>query len=280
MTTIQASIAAVLHNDILPPRPKRLSRLSLRISHTISRRHRVDSTSHTSSEIIPEALPPPLNAASSNPALHHEARAPIDSLTPELLEKILLLASIDYSVFNSYQGPWAYSQVCRFWRLICVSSPRMWSCITIKPLYHLTSHTRGLLRRALYLSVGAPAGLSITLWCPRMTECQFDKAATVEEILRLMWPAADRWRSLRMYVPVQTRLSRCLRGVAGGVPILERVSISMHGPKNVAGDGKVTINAFQYAPSLTSLTLSGLHPHTEVLFPPDIPNYSDKRLPE
>lgn len=72
------------------------------------------------------------DVVSDNPASSTTSLAPIHSLPPELLQKILSYMSPERPSFRSYSYPLCLSQVCSLWRKLVLDMPSLWAQLFIK----------------------------------------------------------------------------------------------------------------------------------------------------
>ncbi|KDQ55115.1 hypothetical protein JAAARDRAFT_195986 [Jaapia argillacea MUCL 33604] len=166
--------------------------------------------------------------------------SPALQLAPELLSEVFC-HSLRFSEFiqpNSLESPLLLSQICRHWRHIALTTPRLWSSIRfavtadeVKNMHRISTLQLWLLR-----SGNCPLSLRFE---PDSCICSLDPVLNKDSMR--FWPEvldqAHRWEHVSIKVP--TRFwNWMLRLVAGPTPILRTLTIDTLSGSDVGVDGR------------------------------------------
>ena len=121
--------------------------------------------------------------------------APIRQLPTEIMLEIFLIASPSVSMTATAGTPWKLGYVCGRWRDIVLSSPKLWSCISLGFPDEQISKRRGvqacnLLKLCLARSGQHP--LSIRLWAHCKANLDISR-----DLVKIALQAQNRWKNLR-----------------------------------------------------------------------------------
>lgn len=147
-------------------------------------------------------------------AQHKAILSPLRSLPDDILLTIFQWASSSdtrgVDSMSSSRAPWTLSHVSRRWRALAISSPCLWSNITIisRALDISTSHQRDKMSLKLNLHVrrSAECNLFVRVISNIITQ------VFLEEYLALLLPTAHRWKSLSLAIhssALAVRLAEC-----------------------------------------------------------------------
>ncbi|KAJ7435771.1 hypothetical protein B0H11DRAFT_1755680, partial [Mycena galericulata] len=120
---------------------------------------------------------------------------------------------------SSIQSPLFLGHICRKWRDISLSTPSLWTSITLL-LGNVTAHQRQLHLLELWLSRSRS--------CPLLISLHFDPsylpsnapAVSVTEFIEAILPHCGRWKDVQLMAPTADLLP-----VHGDMPLLE-ISVS------------------------------------------------------
>ncbi|KAK0200073.1 hypothetical protein DFS33DRAFT_216412 [Desarmillaria ectypa] len=182
--------------------------------------------------------------------------APVRRLPNEILSEIFSFActvmSDSVDIVNGV--PWVLSRVCSLWRSICLSSPHLWSTITIASTSSSRHHVAGILGN--YLDRSRELLLNLYLdgsACTTPVDINFNGRGT--NLLRVLRPHRSRWRKLILSCdrsPVILDIISAWEHSAPGFTHLKRIDIRT--PE--AGDGPIYhTTAFSRAINLESIHL-------------------------
>lgn len=169
----------------------------------------------------------------------------------------------EYSPENKYpdimdrtQAPWILTQVCRDWRSIALSAPRLWSKIVIRPdLAHSEldlKNTLLSLEISLLRSANSPLFVSLQAsdYTHTMDHWQFKKSWT--DILGALMRRAEHWHEVSFSMDLFYVMQ--LVEVKGRIPLLRRLRLHIW-PKDYVRFGELDI--FAQSPALRHLQLRG-----------------------
>ncbi|KAG7451852.1 uncharacterized protein BT62DRAFT_915664 [Guyanagaster necrorhizus] len=154
---------------------------------------------------------------------------PIRCLPFEIIGEILLhtLSGPDHwnnypEVHDYHHGPWAYSRVCRRWRAVAISLPRLWSEL-------LVPSNCG----SYWLHVKNPIG-RLQLWLRRSGSCPLRilysasgkcRPKEHDTITSLLFEQSDRWEVFRWIGCSDPERFERLSEVVGRVPLLRHLDL-------------------------------------------------------
>ncbi|KIY70420.1 hypothetical protein CYLTODRAFT_488096, partial [Cylindrobasidium torrendii FP15055 ss-10] len=165
----------------------------------------------------------------------------INGLPPEILSEIFL-AFVQTVSFDVDDGPRMLESVCRLWRDITITTPRLWASFVVVSRPDHAVCTANTLNVFLKRSGATP--LTFT-FC-----AAFTTAATHPLLERLMDHSA-RWKDVSLEIPLS--LLPSLNRIHGRVGILHSVSLRATGGMSAITD----IAAFDDAPRLEKISILG-----------------------
>ncbi|KAF8914801.1 hypothetical protein CPB85DRAFT_1433544 [Mucidula mucida] len=172
-------------------------------------------------------------------------QSPIQQIPVELLEAIFFQAISISPEDYSLQPQWVLRQVCRLWRNVCTSSPRLWKELCVKV------HTAAKLRDAKSL-------LWLALLCTKEVDLviTFDTTSSASDLaltlLDLLTRRSRQWRTIH-FISLDAACTRALTRVRGSLPRLRELHIDSTPDARVYEE----IAAFTHAPLLEGLYLNG-----------------------
>ena len=147
--------------------------------------------------------------------------------------------------------PWAVGQVCRRWRTAFLSSPVLWSCLSLLDprVYDLTTAYLAEMERrsAIYLKRSGQHPLTLTI-------CTDDSPieGSMVTVFNMLLSCSDRWRKAAIVLPLSSSVNGdALLECRGRMPILESLLIDVYAFK----DSEKYLNVFEIAPRLTEVNL-------------------------
>ncbi|KAJ7772208.1 hypothetical protein B0H16DRAFT_1880924 [Mycena metata] len=166
------------------------------------------------------------------------------------------------------QGPLLATQICRKWRHIALSSPRLWSSIALE-LVDVAAEERELNLLKPWLARSQDCLLSISLFYepPRDPILGIDSNGSVEAFVDAIIPHSKRWQDLEIVTP----MSDFMRiDITGEFPLLRTLTLGITNMEAVTAYPRSPTwpyEIFHGAPALTELALArGFEP--AVLLPP------------
>lgn len=186
---------------------------------------------------------------------HPLRRMPDDILTE------IFLACIDEDVghtwvvenedsFDLRQAPWVLVQVCKRWREVTLSYPRLWSTIRLS-LHDSDGLNSGHFRVSLLvllLQRSAMHPLSVSINSPPASHSSGNKPF-LHPLLQVLLPTSSRWKSARFTIPGCLSALDYLHGSLQNLRYLDIVK------RGFRTDPASTLNAFEFAPSLRCLAV-------------------------
>ncbi|KIK66200.1 hypothetical protein GYMLUDRAFT_38014 [Collybiopsis luxurians FD-317 M1] len=190
---------------------------------------------------------------------YRKAIRAIRRLPPEILQKIFLCCVDDpdpddfrltseVNSLDARNAPWSLAHVCKLWRSIALSSPQLWSFLTIdlsifqhdtfSRQLKLESQASFLPSRYLALSRGRPLNVTVVSKVPS------------DPLLLLICSHSFRWRNVAFSLPPAGL--QVLSTVQECVPLLEHLHIHIPSSQFPGWEGE-TLTAFKHAPKLTSV---------------------------
>jgi len=128
---------------------------------------------------------------------HQGLLSPIRRTPPELLAKIFILClPVDqFVMINVLDAPLLLAQICRRWREIVLSTPRLWNslCVVEHLLEELIPFNRILLIK-VWLSRSGNLPLSISI-------NGFHNSTNPQDLMDVLIPFASRWSNLALHLP-------------------------------------------------------------------------------
>ncbi|KAK0439946.1 uncharacterized protein EV420DRAFT_1167745 [Desarmillaria tabescens] len=118
-----------------------------------------------------------------------------------------VISSLDYR-----QAPWLLTRVCKHWRAIALSHPRLWSIISVNtPRGRYAGSSTHMQALELQLQRSGTCSLSVTLRSTTMLASS--------PTLELLVSSSHRWQKLLTAVPIQAYRDLCK--IEGNLPLLE-----------------------------------------------------------
>lgn len=205
----------------------------------------------------------------SNYAKENEAiLTPIERLPPEILSEIFLrLLPPTWGSESNLMVPRKVvmlpGQICRRWRKVALSTPKLYTSITIGREHGSVELEVALIKVWLARSGNLPLSLDYTLFLTRPIT---DFHPAIDEAL----PHSDRWKNVSLAYPLSS--VRNLGVIKGRLRCLEILTISLEGDLEVQGH---QIDAFEIAPQLRSLGFaSPIPPHILTVPWPQLTNFN------
>ena len=169
--------------------------------------------------------------------LHHRPTSPICRVPPEIMSMIFILCLGEFKYHKAEQA-WVLGWVCRYWRNVAFSTPRLWS----KPTFRLHGSRSGndVIMAKEWLARAGASPLKLSLegsWetAHAVLDASVDQSHAWEEFsYRLSF------RLLQHLSPIKNRLHQ-----------LERLTLRPVGPKSLTE----LVDVFEDAPRLHHLTL-------------------------
>ncbi|KAK7047136.1 hypothetical protein VNI00_006801 [Paramarasmius palmivorus] len=171
--------------------------------------------------------------------------------------------------------PWVLGQVCLSWRSLVLSTPELWTTVSIRvrhPESVRRSISSNVLRLGLQLDRSQNHPLTVTIYCPKVdgshnTYNYRDGEYILDEnnpLLVLLCACSRRWRHLRLEGHIETMLAR-MTYVGGLLPELESLTIALELDHKLSEYERVNRTSpletcFQFAPRLKSVSFSRLIP--------------------
>ncbi|KAJ8073848.1 hypothetical protein AAF712_003297 [Marasmius tenuissimus] len=197
------------------------------------------------------ALETKRNWLKSSVTRYHSLLSPIRSLPPEILSMIFAF-SCEANPLDVCHVPPAVtlSFVCAQWRTIVLSSPSLWSSISIDfehwdmipNLCVLENMTR------LFLERSKKSPLTLVLRLSEPTSCEFRASSTLNALV----DSADRWCDITLLEPWNIGPSSPIfQGLRGHLPILRSLHLNGAGPR----DDHLKFDFFDSCPALDSLQI-------------------------
>ncbi|KAJ7353519.1 hypothetical protein DFH08DRAFT_692879 [Mycena albidolilacea] len=166
------------------------------------------------------------NALSAYVDSHKALLSPIRRLPLDVIEEIFMFC-VPYGM-SATEGPLLLGGICRSWRAISISMPRLWSYIhVVSPSWYLSLPERGQYdaRFGKWLNVCTRRAGSLLL------SISLADRVISAETLRVLVSLASRWGSIRFVLPLLLlqRLSDSL--VETDVPLLRDIDLTIFPPR-------------------------------------------------
>ncbi|KII86350.1 hypothetical protein PLICRDRAFT_286421 [Plicaturopsis crispa FD-325 SS-3] len=186
-------------------------------------------------DTVQESVETPSSCSTSTTSETHSATP---ELPPEIWAEIFSYQE-DGDTFRPDCAPLLHAQVCRHWRAICLSTPRLWSSLTIH--FHRRNSDSQLALTKLYLERSREHPLSIELHIGRDSKDR----SFVEALI----PHSHRWLNVELMMPWSS--VDLLDSVRDRIPILRKLHVFPH----PLDPWVSTTDAFTNAPSLRYFTI-------------------------
>ncbi|KAF7337914.1 hypothetical protein MVEN_02014600 [Mycena venus] len=176
-------------------------------------------------------------------------RAP--TLPPEILAEIFIhcLPALGFVTPDPAEPPLALCAICRWWREVALSTPRLWSSLLVDFDDMPTNNTDvDLYRKWLSRARGAPLSISLKDWDEK------EVLTSVDPILQTFVGLSRQWKNIE--IDVGMNLARSIFPVDGDFPLLERLTVSVHA-------SELSIS-FCDAPKLRQVSIPIYNPHIQV----------------
>lgn len=176
-------------------------------------------------------------------------------------------ASVSHHVRVSYEFPWRFAEVCRYWRDVVVGIPEFWTTISIEslgvmpPFRTFTMEQEDLEAHRCELQLERSKALPLTI----RAQTFFSHSALDTIILQ-----QDRWKDVELRMPLLVFICFFVKAVRVTKPTnLERLLVSLYDPRSWVPDD--TSPEFLPVDFVTALELANSKPETkDVEFPRDI----------
>ncbi|KAJ7062626.1 hypothetical protein C8F01DRAFT_1134757 [Mycena amicta] len=192
--------------------------------------------------------------------------SPIRCLHDDILREIFLhtLPETRNTAFSADEGPLLVSQICRWWRNIALTTPRLWASMhivlpDIARIPRVVDVTKTWLERSAAVPVDFTVGLA-HLWA---LEIRISRPLGTDfaNLVSLLVAHSSRWRSVSFDIPHHDERSPLTFLSVSDVPLLRSVSFSVH--HRPMGHGldelplSVIPSTFLTAPTLKSFKFDG-----------------------
>ncbi|KAJ7280967.1 hypothetical protein C8J57DRAFT_1174528 [Mycena rebaudengoi] len=153
-------------------------------------------------------------------------------------------------------SPHILGEICRTWREIALSTPRLWRAIELHHGDVSWTMALDLLRAWLLRSKNCPLSISLQ-FTDDLPDLETDVIPFVEAVI----PHSERWEYIDFRLPIQG-----FRLIGSDFPSLHSLTL---GPTDYAGkiDSRDSISPFRNAPSLKHATLSDTFGPSEIQLP-------------
>ncbi|KAJ7239212.1 hypothetical protein B0H12DRAFT_82827 [Mycena haematopus] len=173
---------------------------------------------------------------------------------PEILAEIFrICVAADMSmdgVLDTWTAPWVLGQICRSWRTVALSTPRLWCYIDIVLEHPDESHSKNMVR-LLKLFLERSRSCPLTLRVDSGSRCTLDLRS--HPVLNVLMKTSDRWGDAHFCLPPFLLVSLSpIKGRLGSLrtlTIFPNLGLSQYHPNQV-------IDAFQIAPLLDTAQVS------------------------
>ncbi|KIK56893.1 hypothetical protein GYMLUDRAFT_46783 [Collybiopsis luxurians FD-317 M1] len=166
------------------------------------------------------------------------------------------------SSLSSGKAPWVLGQISRSWRAIALSSPKLWSSVSI---FLRTHHQTAALQRRVELAQVSLLALYLTRSQDYPLSLYVNSLHASHPLLSMLYAQSHRWRNAVLYLPIEA-LRDLSFSVKGALPLLRNLLFSItrdpaaassaqHNWETVMTPG-VVIDAFRFAPALKCLATS------------------------
>lgn len=162
--------------------------------------------------------------------------SPISILPLEVLGEIFLLCCDNSNVFlrpRRSEAPILLCNVSRLWRFTAISTPGLWSSISIKHSDNRLWPSRELIRSWVKRSKGAPLSFELVVENTMHSPSHVTSIQAINEIFLLFLFQFERWKHVRIVVPLAAHLKvECIS--PEGLSTLESLHIQIdHSPENL-----------------------------------------------
>jgi hypothetical protein len=181
---------------------------------------------------------------------HRILVSPLRRFPTELLSEIFLLSLPDSSTFRATEPPCLLGQICSLWRHIALSTPMLWSSLSIELWRRDADAETTLVKTWLQRSGNCP--LSLTCADRPYPSYTYSGDPTTHPVLDVIASCSDRWADVRLDVPIDV-LHR-LDTASSEMPHL--TSLVLRG----TGSSPLTrsLDIFATAPHLRRITLANI----------------------
>ncbi|KAJ7243748.1 hypothetical protein C8J57DRAFT_1556377, partial [Mycena rebaudengoi] len=184
--------------------------------------------------------------------------SPVLSLPPELICEIFLHCYLPPSVLpTAKDAPLLLTQVCRRWRTIALSTPLLWSTVTVALLLSSTPTAGAQNMLEMWLERGANCPLSVSL-IPDSGNDRSPNALFVQ-----IRETSHRWRELHVARPIFDWAILFHRDTVWNLPELVKLSLLLPGGvRPPSGFSRNDVSNLTDLPSLREVYLGGFSPLT------------------
>ncbi|KAF8654197.1 hypothetical protein AX16_003724 [Volvariella volvacea WC 439] len=144
--------------------------------------------------------------------------APIQRVPLEILQEIFVhcLPTDLFIRPDSYKAPLLLARVCRAWRHVVLSTPKLWSRLAIQLSQANSERRISMMKTWILRSSGHP--VCLFAYVPTADD------TTIDAFLRLFTSNLHRWKNLRLTLPAHCRLP-VMEALNQGTPLLESLQI-------------------------------------------------------
>jgi F-box-like len=180
--------------------------------------------------------------------------SPTRCLPPEVLAEIFYYCSPENWIDDNPHDKRATmlsSHVCRLWRQVALSMPRLWSSLSLEIRTANYESSLSLAKSWLSRSGGCP--LKLRILC-------FDRSRNLQFLVDTILPLCHRWQNL--YIVVLFAEIDDFVAAIGHVPRLEMLDLSVLDSPDFLTTRPLPVRIFESAPKLRNVCLSdGIIPH-------------------
>ncbi|KAF5390790.1 hypothetical protein D9757_004430 [Collybiopsis confluens] len=166
------------------------------------------------------------------------------------------------SSLSSAKAPWILGHISRSWRKIVLSSPNLWSSVSI---FLRTEHPTAAVQRRVELAQVSLLALYLTRSQDYPLSLYVNSLHASHPLLSMLYAQSYRWRNAVLYLPVEA-LRDLSFSIKGAVPLLRSLLFSITRDPTSSSPAQqnwesvmtsdVTVDAFRFAPSLKCLATS------------------------
>lgn len=167
------------------------------------------------------------------------------------------------SSLSAGKAPWLLGQISRNWRAIALSSPKLWSSVSI--FLRTQSQTSAAVQRRLELAQVSLLSLYLTRSHDYPLSLYVNSLYASHPLLSMLYAQSYRWRNAVLYLPAET-LKDLSFACKGALPLLRNllISITRDSATTITAQQNweeviqrdTVVDAFQFTPELKCLAIS------------------------